>query len=1380
MLHLGARVAPLRNRTLPYILKVIQDPETYRSNPRRYAVQSIGSVTYHEQALIEPSIQLLLQLVKRGTETSQFVRKAAYIALSRIGRRYPSFQPILLPYFMYPFQHPMTKESVKWGVIIGLGKMAQSNAQLRVNVTRECFTLCCDPAFRIRWAAIKALGHMCCAIGEAKPDERLEQLTFNIACAFITHGGSHEVIRSWYGPDYVPIADWGGYRIVHKDQASLNTKSKFNNYTSRPSGSSASSSYSAAHPIYTADSANGSSKDSTDIKMESDEKTSTSHSVDGAPHDATTSHKSDSQSAPSNSKASTEQNTDTKPKDETPPASPSGISTAEPSPVTTPNPDYHDEIQKIDVKTSIELAIPTANSATSAPVKSESTASEDDKMDSDSKDDEKKPTGEQPLAPGVLTEDQWRKDDVYLVQYAATHALALLLRSNPSKWWARISVEFGKILLNPNVAAMSKAMVMITYGKIAGFMAKDSHFYTAIKALLFELCSADNILVSEPATYGLVNFALAHPEMFPEVKALVRAKLGGDLQLAQPQQLQYYLKTWCKLIVKDFSPMNPRSPVISDQQQLDRSGVGVSVSGFKQSLFEGGEEDSANWRAASTSTWKSTEKAHTNAPEARGIVAEKEKFEELCADYSASVLESIHVLLTDISSMDDRNFILNLKALVLRYKAKKSKDAPKASEDSDHPASSDSKSEMAVDTKNESSEADLSATEAKGDTPAPDAKDSAPKPSILDSLSEELRAVITSLWELDKNLKEAAVSMLIQPALLEDDIWLSNLKLQIFNAVSKMSGEASEEVAAGTPAQGASAEAQTDVYKPSLSSATSMRLRDQLAQLMSLSRSTTFALDPVMARNATPNTSQPPNPQSHHPHSHNASNRGHNQGHQHHTHSYSHSHPQGHSPHNHHHGHHPHSDAHQGHSYSQHHQYGSQHFHHTPHNAHQHGHSTPYHGNASSGPNGSRFPPPGPTPPTTGYDSRYPPSSAPPPYAPPAPGSFGNSSSSYPPSQYPPAFPPAYPQHGAPGWQAPGPHGGPPPPPYSGSASYPPPPPSSYPPLPYDAPPPYYPDQPRSFGQQDARRYDYDAPPPLHGSAGFDQRVPPSRYDPPSSAREYRDTRDVRDSRDPRDTRDLREYPSEPRGGSTAPSRDSSSGSSRGGYQRDQRETRDQRDTRDTRDTRDSRGYDQSFDRNAPSSGRDYYDSRAPRDTGSRDIKPRDTNPRDTNPRDAGTRDYRGHSDQGDRGTYQPSQPYQADRRDWSDSSRSRTSAPRDDRPSRDYYEPNQQRSYDSRSSSTYASGSSRDTRDTRDTRDSRDSRDTRDVSGYGRDSSSGRRDQDRDYRDDSRGYQQPRGDYRSQGNNQSYEPNPPRQQPPKRGNGRDDHYPEPKRGRYQ
>src|SRR5690606_2036864 len=100
----------------------------------------------------------------------------------RIGRQFPQYQDQMVPIFQEALSHSRTKESVRFGAIVGLGKLCQSNSRLRSNFSKVFIPLCYHALTRMRWAAIKALGSMCFSQGHAEPDEELEQLTYELAC----------------------------------------------------------------------------------------------------------------------------------------------------------------------------------------------------------------------------------------------------------------------------------------------------------------------------------------------------------------------------------------------------------------------------------------------------------------------------------------------------------------------------------------------------------------------------------------------------------------------------------------------------------------------------------------------------------------------------------------------------------------------------------------------------------------------------------------------------------------------------------------------------------------------------------------------------------------------------------------------------------------------------------------------------------------------------------------------------------------------------------------------------------------------------------------------------------------------------------------------
>lgn len=71
--------------------------------------------------------------------------------LNLVGRAYPGWQELLLPFFMQSYNDPQEKVAVKWAILIGIGRMAQSNPKLLESFYKEWILGCFSPNVRIRW-----------------------------------------------------------------------------------------------------------------------------------------------------------------------------------------------------------------------------------------------------------------------------------------------------------------------------------------------------------------------------------------------------------------------------------------------------------------------------------------------------------------------------------------------------------------------------------------------------------------------------------------------------------------------------------------------------------------------------------------------------------------------------------------------------------------------------------------------------------------------------------------------------------------------------------------------------------------------------------------------------------------------------------------------------------------------------------------------------------------------------------------------------------------------------------------------------------------------------------------------------------------------------
>eukprot|EP00741_Cyanophora_paradoxa_P000619 tig00000430_g596.t1 len=74
----------LRARGILKIMQLVQaDPATYRSNPRRFAVRSLGWLTYFDESMVVPAVQLLVDKMSREHEPSQYVRKGVFCEFAK-------------------------------------------------------------------------------------------------------------------------------------------------------------------------------------------------------------------------------------------------------------------------------------------------------------------------------------------------------------------------------------------------------------------------------------------------------------------------------------------------------------------------------------------------------------------------------------------------------------------------------------------------------------------------------------------------------------------------------------------------------------------------------------------------------------------------------------------------------------------------------------------------------------------------------------------------------------------------------------------------------------------------------------------------------------------------------------------------------------------------------------------------------------------------------------------------------------------------------------------------------------------------------------------------------------------------------------------------
>eukprot|EP00768_Dysnectes_brevis_P008215 gnl/Dysnectes_brevis/7303_a12117_288.p1 GENE.gnl/Dysnectes_brevis/7303_a12117_288~~gnl/Dysnectes_brevis/7303_a12117_288.p1 ORF type:complete len:496 (+),score=40.78 gnl/Dysnectes_brevis/7303_a12117_288:131-1618(+) len=118
-----------RYEAFTYITHVINNQQFQRSNPRRIALRTLGTLACEDPDFLSRVLPLCLHFCTRYYESSQSARMGALTALSRIGRKYRSLSshiiPILISSVHSEDRHSTIK--VRKAAILGLGRICQGN-----------------------------------------------------------------------------------------------------------------------------------------------------------------------------------------------------------------------------------------------------------------------------------------------------------------------------------------------------------------------------------------------------------------------------------------------------------------------------------------------------------------------------------------------------------------------------------------------------------------------------------------------------------------------------------------------------------------------------------------------------------------------------------------------------------------------------------------------------------------------------------------------------------------------------------------------------------------------------------------------------------------------------------------------------------------------------------------------------------------------------------------------------------------------------------------------------------------------------------------------------------------------------------------------------
>eukprot|EP01156_Anaeramoeba_ignava_P003990 Anaeramoba_ignava/a226003_10.p1 GENE.a226003_10~~a226003_10.p1 ORF type:complete len:211 (+),score=79.47 a226003_10:139-771(+) len=155
--YLAIKRKDLIPQTMLKLLHLIKN-KTNREKSKEMAIKNLATLACSNEVLIQETIKSLKNLIQTK-ERKNFV--SVIFALSRIGRTFPTFQNEILNFFGSISIIPNLEDLIESTLLIGFGKLSQSNNDLKSKIFPKLIQACNDQRFNIRCGGIIGLGYAC-------------------------------------------------------------------------------------------------------------------------------------------------------------------------------------------------------------------------------------------------------------------------------------------------------------------------------------------------------------------------------------------------------------------------------------------------------------------------------------------------------------------------------------------------------------------------------------------------------------------------------------------------------------------------------------------------------------------------------------------------------------------------------------------------------------------------------------------------------------------------------------------------------------------------------------------------------------------------------------------------------------------------------------------------------------------------------------------------------------------------------------------------------------------------------------------------------------------------------------------------------------------
>eukprot|EP01124_Arcella_intermedia_P008788 TRINITY_DN15618_c0_g1_i1.p1 TRINITY_DN15618_c0_g1~~TRINITY_DN15618_c0_g1_i1.p1 ORF type:complete len:479 (-),score=120.82 TRINITY_DN15618_c0_g1_i1:422-1735(-) len=153
-----------------------------------HLLRVLPRLSYQDPTITEQLVDLYLSVIHHSSDLNTL--NGTIEGLSKIARFHQEYQNTIISLFHSLYDDPNTPLSLKGHIVIGFGRIAQCNEQIREEWKDTWFSLCSDLQPQSKISGLRGLGYSLMTFGEVLNDEEYDKRCLDIALSLLKDGGN--------------------------------------------------------------------------------------------------------------------------------------------------------------------------------------------------------------------------------------------------------------------------------------------------------------------------------------------------------------------------------------------------------------------------------------------------------------------------------------------------------------------------------------------------------------------------------------------------------------------------------------------------------------------------------------------------------------------------------------------------------------------------------------------------------------------------------------------------------------------------------------------------------------------------------------------------------------------------------------------------------------------------------------------------------------------------------------------------------------------------------------------------------------------------------------------------------------------------------------